>query len=267
MSMRQPGAPSGFVDAAARDQSGGTRWSTGMESPKVRHLPLGAHHVRIGNLSAVPSGVDQVDEVGGPLPPVRVLALAGEMCDTPAPPLVSLPPAGRSVPPVQPAGLRPHRDNRAVNVANAALYYYFTGKDAVLRSLVEPMIDAVDDLLADPPQRAANAENGGPLLTLYLQLLIRWRPVISFVVFDPAVRRRPELVPRLADQQSRLEAILAGADSGPAATVAASAAMGAVRRPVVRCEQDILAAHHDIIVDAAVFMGGGAQHPVGRRGS
>lgn len=140
----------------------------------------------------------------------------------------------------------------AVDVTNAALYYYFTGKDAILRSLVEPMIDAVDDLLADPPQLAANAESRRPLLTLYLQLPIRWRPVISFVVLDPAVLRHPELAPRLADQQSRLEAILAGADSGPAATVAASAAMGAARRPVVPCEQDILAAHHDIIVDTAV---------------
>ncbi len=140
----------------------------------------------------------------------------------------------------------------AVDVANAALYYYFTGKDAILRSLVEPIIDAVDDLLADTPELPADAEGRRPLLTRYLELLIRWKPVISFVVLDPAVLRHPVLAPRLGAQQTLLEAILAGPNQGPAATVAASAALGAIRRPVVRCNADVLAAHHDTIVDAAV---------------
>ena len=139
----------------------------------------------------------------------------------------------------------------ALGVTSAALYYHFEGKDAILRALVDPLADAVDDLIARAPGVGTTAGSRRELLSLYLSLLIEWRPLVGFVVQDPAVLFHPEVGQRLEAQQAALQRTLAGGPEGRAAA-AASAALGALWRPVLALPVDELVRQRKVIVDAAV---------------
>lgn len=141
---------------------------------------------------------------------------------------------------------------QAVGITPPTLYYYFPGKDTLLQALVEPLAGAIDDLIARAPGVESTADTRRTLLSQYLELLLRWRQVVCFMVGDPAVRHHPLVGPRLERQQRLLQQILAGFDSPPAAMVAASAALGALWRPVTSLEPAQLEEHRDVIVDAAV---------------
>ena len=140
----------------------------------------------------------------------------------------------------------------AVRIKPAAIYYHFAGKAAVLEALVEPLADAIDELIAGAPGVDSTAESRRILLSAYLDLLIEWRPTVCFLIDDPAVRHHPDVGMRLQRQQGRLQALLAGEGARPDASVAAAAALGALWRPVTALDEDQLAGHRDTVVDAAV---------------
>lgn len=141
---------------------------------------------------------------------------------------------------------------KAVDIRPATMYHHFANKEAVLRALVEPVAEAIDQLIAAAPGVDSTAESRRIVLSQYLELLIRWRPTVCFLLDDPAVRSHPQVGQRLQGQQSHLQALLAGDEAQPAAAAAAAAALGALWRPVTNLGADELAAHQATIVDAAV---------------
>lgn len=139
-----------------------------------------------------------------------------------------------------------------VGVTPPSLYHHFGSKEGLLRAVVDPLVEALDDLVARAPGVNSSAESRRPVLEEYLQILLRWRTVVCFLIDDPAVRHHPEVGARLRRQQSLLQSLLAGDQKGAPAAVAAEAALGAVWRPVTALDEDQVDKHSKTIVDAAV---------------
>ncbi len=120
-----------------------------------------------------------------------------------------------------------------VQFTGAGIYYHFRSKDDLLKSLVEPFVACLEDIVAtarpDPSPAARRA-----LLAAYLDLLIDQRPVARFVATDVSVLHHPEVGRRIDDLDRRFRVLLAGPDAGPVGDVLACAAMGALWRPVVQ---------------------------------
>ena len=138
-----------------------------------------------------------------------------------------------------------------IGVTSAALYYHYDSKDAILVAVVEPLLDAIDEVLASAPGVDGTAESRRVLLDRFAEALIHARPLVCFVVQDLAVLHHPKVGRRLHHQQERLQALLAGPRRKPA-LVAATAATGAVWRPVINLSEQDLRLHRQTIVDAAV---------------
>lgn len=122
----------------------------------------------------------------------------------------------------------------AMELSVAALYYHFNAKSDLLAALAEPYLDELDDLVA-------RTEKGGPvdqsgareLLDSYLKLLLSNTSLTQFLEQDLAVQAHPQ-GRRLDELTEKLRAALAGPAPLSADLVRASAALGALRRPVLR---------------------------------
>ncbi len=139
----------------------------------------------------------------------------------------------------------------AAGVTPPPLYYHFGSKDGLLRAVVHPLVDALDDVVDRFSGAPSGTESRRRLLREYLEVLVRWRSVVCFLVDDPAVRHHHSVGVRLSRQKDLLQSILVG-DDGPSGAVAASAALGAVWRPVTTLDERQLAEYAEAIVDAAL---------------
>lgn len=119
-----------------------------------------------------------------------------------------------------------------LGITPAALYYHFSGKDACLVALVEPYMEAVEGLL----ERHAVDADGSPrdLLLQYAQLVVAHGDVARLIDRDPAVANHAELGSRLEDLSFALWNAVAGPDADGRQQLRASAALGALRRPLLR---------------------------------
>ncbi len=138
-----------------------------------------------------------------------------------------------------------------VGVTSAALYYYFESKDALLRALIEPLLDEVDDLVGAAETSSTITASGRQLLARYLDILIRQRQVVLCALQDPAVLHHEDLGGRLKKQRAQLRHALAGSNDGDASVVAAAAALGAIHQPVIDLEDADLAKLRQSILEAA----------------
>lgn len=141
-----------------------------------------------------------------------------------------------------------------LHISAAALYYHFDNKDALLRALVDPLLDEIDDLITRPHELDNTAESRRRLLSRYLDILIRHRPLVRFVAHDPAVRSHPVVGFRLGQQKVLLQVLLGGKKNGASGTAVGAAALGALWQPVVDLDDTDLArlGLGDTIVDAAI---------------
>jgi AcrR family transcriptional regulator len=142
----------------------------------------------------------------------------------------------------------------ALGVSKAAIYYHYRSKDALLRHLIDPLLDAVDACIQDHTTLAASARTARQLLNAYLAVLIAHRAVVPLVTTDVAVLNHPTIGPRLHAQNQQLRSLLTAPDTSVAARLRAEAALGAIRRPVIAEPQVDLSepAHQHTLVDAAV---------------
>ncbi len=138
-----------------------------------------------------------------------------------------------------------------VGVTAAALYYYFESKDALLRALIEPLLDDIDDLVGTAETSTTVTASGRQLLARYLDILIRQRQVVLCALQDPAVLYHEELGGRLKKQRAQLRHTLAGSTDGGASVVSAAAALGAIHQPVIDLEDADLAKLREPILQAA----------------
>lgn len=132
-----------------------------------------------------------------------------------------------------------------------ALYYHFRNKDDLLAEIVQPFADAGEALMARltevklPPGQFATEALAG-----YYDVLATHLDVFRFVSTDLAVRRHPVAGHRLAAQAARFLDLLAGPKADPRRRVCATAAMGAIRRPLRSHDIDPLVDRAQILASA-----------------
>ena len=111
-----------------------------------------------------------------------------------------------------------------LGLTKPAIYYHFASREDLVRSLVQPMIDAAEALLA--AQEAAPGRDPRALLEAYVDMSMEHRAVTRLVVSDPATLGYLDLAARVVEWRRRVIALLVGADADLAAQVRAVVAIG-----------------------------------------
>jgi AcrR family transcriptional regulator len=119
-----------------------------------------------------------------------------------------------------------------VGVTQPVLYYHFGSKDGILAALIEPLMEAGEQLLQElsssalpPDQLTIRALEG------FYDVIVDHLSVFQLVETDRSVRSHPEAGHRLADQASRFLDVVAGSTNHED-RLRAAAAIGAIRRPL-----------------------------------
>lgn len=123
---------------------------------------------------------------------------------------------------VQQTSLRDIADR--LGITKPALYYHFTSREDLLRSIVQPLIDDVDAFLADTEANAPQSPRD--LLQGYFDITFRHREVTVMVVRDLSTLAHLDLGPRMGSWRRRLIALLLGPDPDLAARARAVVAIG-----------------------------------------
>jgi AcrR family transcriptional regulator len=119
-----------------------------------------------------------------------------------------------------------------VGVTQPALYYHFGSKEGILVAIMQPLIDAGEELLVElSAMTLARPAMANRALEGYYDLIVDHLDVFQFVETDRAVRSHPAAGHPLADQAARFLELIAPRPTR-AGRIRGAAAMGAVRRPL-----------------------------------
>ncbi len=144
-----------------------------------------------------------------------------------------------------------------LGISSAALYYHFPSKLALL----EPYLDEVAALLARFPPAEMTEARKPELLAGYLDIVLGSPDVADLVGRERALDGHPELGPRMTELVEGTLARLAAPGGDDAARVRATAAIGALRRPVLRPEIDATRQTEELLDAALAARGGADLHP------
>jgi AcrR family transcriptional regulator len=109
-----------------------------------------------------------------------------------------------------------------VGITKPALYYHFTSREELVRSLVQPMIDDVEAMLAAVGPGIGTRE----LLGSYFDVVYRHRNVTGMIMRDPSVLALVDLVSAVARWRERIVALLVGPAPSLARLTRAQMAIG-----------------------------------------
>jgi Transcriptional regulator len=141
----------------------------------------------------------------------------------------------------------------ATGMSKAAVSYHFRTKDDLLHAIADPLLDSLDALLERHPRTPRWPDGVRALLSDYLATLTEHRQLAAWVDTDKAVLTHPQIGARLHHNTERTcQAITGHRPDGAAATVRATAALGALWRPVRTLSPTQLAAHRDALIAAAM---------------
>ncbi|WP_426508652.1 TetR/AcrR family transcriptional regulator [Dactylosporangium sp. McL0621] len=107
---------------------------------------------------------------------------------------------------VQQASLREIAER--VGITKPALYYHFASREDLLRGLVQPLIDDVEELLAR--YEAAGSAEVEELLGDYFDVTYRHRAITSMVMTDPSVLAHLNLAMAVDGWRRRMAVLLYG---------------------------------------------------------
>lgn len=132
----------------------------------------------------------------------------------------------------------------------AALYYHYRAKGDLLAELVEPLLDRIDELLrgADPGHVEARR-----LLTDYLCILTEHCDAARLLARDQGASNHTRFRARIEGQNRRLRTLLVGSDGlSPVQEARASAALGAIWRPIIQLLDVELDVVQETVLDSAL---------------
>ena len=115
----------------------------------------------------------------------------------------------------------------AVGTSKANVYHHFRAKDDLLRALVSPLFEQVEQLVERRPEKEE-------LLEEYLQIMLENHELVAFLGNDLSVFSRPQIGERAAQIHDRLLELVAGPEAILANLVRAEHALGGMRAAVVR---------------------------------
>jgi AcrR family transcriptional regulator len=107
---------------------------------------------------------------------------------------------------VQQASLREIAER--VGITKPALYYHFASREALLRGLVQPLVDDVDELLS--VLEAEPVHEPRALLGAYFDVTYRHRAITRLVMQDPSVLAYLDLATSVYAWRHRVTAMLYG---------------------------------------------------------
>ncbi|MUM18972.1 TetR/AcrR family transcriptional regulator [Mycobacterium sp. CBMA271] len=108
-----------------------------------------------------------------------------------------------------------------LEITKPALYYHFSSRDDLVRSIVRPMVDDLEEFLA-----ARTPGDRRQLLEDYFDVLWAHRVVLSIIIRDLATLGQLELGGWMIEWRRRLIALLAGAKPSVVQMVRATVALG-----------------------------------------
>ncbi|MCI2423259.1 TetR/AcrR family transcriptional regulator [Saccharopolyspora sp. K220] len=114
-----------------------------------------------------------------------------------------------------------------LGITKAALYYHFPSKADLVRGIVQPLVDEVEELLAD--REAADEVDPRQFLADYFDVVLRHRQVFELVVRDVAALAQLDLMHQMLAWRDRVYRMLVGPDASPALIARATVAIGGLQ--------------------------------------
>jgi AcrR family transcriptional regulator len=118
----------------------------------------------------------------------------------------------------------------------AALYYHYRSKEDLLAAVLEPLLTELEALL-DPVEEDPRAARER-FLAGYLEVMLRHRALLRYLVNDAAAVINSELAPRLVDIRASALGIIGGSSGELVERMCSAAALGAVQSAVMAVEDD-----------------------------
>jgi AcrR family transcriptional regulator len=134
-----------------------------------------------------------------------------------------------------------------VGVTKPALYYHFASREALVRSLVQPLIDDVEATLA----AAGPGDTPRDLLGDYFDALYRHRAVTAMIMRDPSVLALIDLAAPVAQWRQRLVTLLIGPAPSTARLARAQMAIGGLGDCTIVMPEVPAAELREAVLDAA----------------
>lgn len=139
-----------------------------------------------------------------------------------------------------------------VEVTAAALYYHYRSKDEILEAVVEPLLCDLETLVAASGStgEVSTAERWTRLDKI-VEILLRHPDILAVLVSDVSVASHRELWRRVRKLTVRLTDLVLVDASDVGDRIRATAAIGALLRPVTALDRREIAANADLVVAAA----------------
>lgn len=120
-----------------------------------------------------------------------------------------------------------------LSISKPALYYHFASKEALLLSIVEPMIDEMDELITHRLSSAPTKSTVRRFLSDYADLLLRNRRLVTLMHADIAVLSETDIGRRAHAVFERLVTAVAGSNASLEEQVRMHASIGALGAAVM----------------------------------
>jgi AcrR family transcriptional regulator len=138
-----------------------------------------------------------------------------------------------------------------LDISKAAISYHFASKDDLLVSLVEPLLDELEGVIAAHPDPDW-PDGVRALAGDYFDALVADQRLAVWVDTDRAVLSHPALGRRRRKVQDALVHAVTGPGADPADVVRATAFVGGLLRPLRRLPAADLIANRAALLDAAL---------------
>jgi AcrR family transcriptional regulator len=137
-----------------------------------------------------------------------------------------------------------------LGLTKPALYYHFDSREALLASLVQPLIDDCEAFVA--ARAGAPAAELRVLLSDYFDLLHQHRQLLILLVRDLSTLGALDLGPRLLEWRQRITVLLVGSRASLADRVRATVAIGGLSDCIVELPDEPVEKVKAHAVEAAV---------------
>jgi AcrR family transcriptional regulator len=117
----------------------------------------------------------------------------------------------------------------------AALYYHYRSKEDLLAAVLEPLLTDLEALVAEPAGADTRLAREH-FLAGYLEVLLRHRPLLRYLVNDAAAVVNSGLAPRLASIRTAVLELLGGGALSLGERMRSAAALGALQSAILVVE-------------------------------
>lgn len=132
---------------------------------------------------------------------------------------------------------------QASQMSKANLYHHFPAKDDVLRELLEPLFEEIEDLLDRSDEHADTAKEREDLLQDFMETLLKYRKTFTLLETNVSIESRPDLHEKSERLRERGLTILVGENASEESLVRAESTLGAIRYCIINSDR-----YHDDIL-------------------